>query len=159
MTMSDHTTIRGNETADFIVSFPPFHSVIALVGLIVAFVIVAWTLMEGSYRAATGAGVYVLFCLLALIDTVTARVWIAGDRIWVKRWAVSVRSFAISDIVLVTFDPGELFEVQLTNRRRLRFPGAGRNLAGFTDALISRLPGGISLPRGDVVRYLREGSR
>ena len=98
--------------------------------------------MTGSYRSATLSTVCALFCLLALIDTVTARLWIAGDRIWIKRWAVSVRSFAISDIVSVTFDPGELFEVQLTNRRRLRFPGAGRNLAGFTEALAARLPQG-----------------
>ena len=122
------------------VVLPVLHSAVAGVSLVLMLILLGWSLVAEARAAATMSAALAVASLAGLIDATTARMWIAADRLWVRRWAFWLRSFPISEIIAVAFDPGEVFEVQFEGGRRIGFPARGENLASLASDLETRLP-------------------
>ena len=118
-----------------VVVLPRWHSVLAGCGVALWLVCFAWGMAERSRAFMAMSASLAALSLAGLIDARTARIWVVGDRLWVRRYAFWTRSFDIHDVSSVDYDPSDHFEIRFVHGRRLVFPGGGHNLAELTRAL------------------------
>jgi hypothetical protein len=130
--MNSHASSIENEIS---ATPPAWHAAIGLVAGITGAGIAVWSSLQ---EQPMGIAVGTVFCLLAvyaLIDTLTTRLWISEDRLYVRDRVLRVRDFALDGVESVTFVPDELFEIHLAANRRVRFPAGAKGL----DRLFQRL--------------------
>lgn len=118
---------------------PAFHSAIGFVAGGVGAAVAVWSALKDE---PVGIAVGVLFTILSVgagLDAVTTRIWISGDRLSLRDHFLRIRSFKFSEIRSVTFVPGELFEIHLTSKQRIRFPAGSKNLDRISETLLAHI--------------------
>ena len=127
-----------------VVVLPLSHSLVAGCCVVLWLLCLGWGVWGRSWELMALSALMIALSLSALVDARTARVWVSGDRHWLRRYAFYTKSFAISDVSFVDYDPPEHFEIRFIDGRRLRFPAIkGRDLAELARALEGTVRRGI----------------
>ena len=118
------------------VAYPPrWHAGIAVIGAAVAGLVFIWSSLDGEVVGIVIGATLFPTGVYATLDAMTTQFWVSGNCFHLKDRIFRVRTFNFVDIQSISFVPGELFFVDLTDGRRIRFPAGSKNLAQLSDIL------------------------